>query len=75
MVLTRYCATGKSTLFLGNLNVSWDRYTQREPDRHWVCVNIGEVSIGQMIRVDARDSENIDYEVLLEEAKTFLAKP
>jgi len=90
-LVEKYNAECLTFLFLGDLNVLWDRYTQREPDRHWVHANagenresfveghlkagIGEVSIGQTIRVDATAFENIDYEVLLAEAKTFLAKP
>ena len=89
-LVEKYNAECLTFLFIGDLNILWDRYAKREISRHWVHITvgenqdyfieghlkagIGEVSIGQTIQVDASDFANIDYDKLTMQAKMFLSK-
>ena len=89
-LITKYEAECLTYLFIGDLHVLWDRYVKREVSRHWVHKTIGEdkrffveghlkaglgdVRIGQTIKIDATDFTNVNYEVLMKQAKYFLSE-
>jgi predicted kinase len=87
-LLEKYNAECLTFLFHGNLDVLWNRYVNRESERHWVHktvgenkedfvkghleAGIGEIAIGQTVTVDATDFDTIDYETLFIIARRFV---
>ena len=75
-------------LFTGDLEILWERYVERETERHWALKvagqnkdrfidggmksGFGDFSIGKTIKTDATDFNKIDYTKLYDSAKQFL---
>jgi predicted kinase len=87
-LLEKYDADCLTFLFVGDMNVLWDRYLQRESERHWVhkiadqdknrFVNggikagFGDFNMGKTIKIDATDFSKISYEELFAIANQFI---
>lgn len=84
-LLKKYDADCLTFVFTGDLDTLYDRYTERDQERHWVHLRAGdsasfkegqtglaELSIGQTIQVDATDFKEIKHNDLFESAKAFL---
>ena len=87
-LLKKYNTDCLTFLFGGNLDVLWDRYVQREGERHWahkfpgqnkeLFINggikggYGEFAIGKTIKIDATDFDIIDYDELFYLANLFV---
>ena len=87
-LLKKYDVDCLTFLFGGNLEVLWDRYLQRESERHWthkfigqskdrfinggIKAGFGDFAIGQTIRIDATDFSKIDYDELFSVANQFV---
>jgi predicted kinase len=88
-LLEKYDAKCLTFLFVGDMNVLWDRYTQREAERHWVhkiagqskdrFVNggikagFGDFAVGNTIKIDATDFSKINYQELFTITDRFVA--
>jgi predicted kinase len=87
-LLVRYEAICLTFLFIGDMEVLWERYGQREAERHWVHnfvgqskdrfingaikAGVGDFTVGKTITVDATDFSKIDYDELFAIAKQFI---
>ena len=87
-LLEKYDVDCLTFLFGGNLDIFWDRYVQREAERHWVhkfagqskdrFVNggikagFGDFAIGKTVKIDATDFSKIDYDELFTIAYKFI---
>ncbi|MCL2189868.1 MAG: ATP-binding protein [Defluviitaleaceae bacterium] len=87
-LLEKYDAHCLTFLFGGDMDVLWQRYKQRENERHWVHKTIlqdrdrfvnggikagfGEFCKGRTIHVDATDFSTVDYNGLIETARQFV---
>jgi hypothetical protein len=87
-LLEKYDADCLTFLFGGNLEIFWDRYAEREAERHWVhhfagqsrerfinggiAAGFGEFAMGKTVRVDATDFSKIDYDELFAVANQFV---
>jgi hypothetical protein len=89
-LIEKYNADCLTFLFVGDMDVLWNRYSQRDAERHWVHKTIaqdrdrfvnggikagfGDFSVGKTIRVDATDFDKINYGELFAAAKAFIAQ-
>ena len=87
-MLNKYDADCLTFLFGGNLDVFWDRYTEREAERHWthkfvgqnrdrfvnggIKAGFGNFAIGKTVKIDATDFSKIDYDDLFAVANRFI---
>lgn len=86
-LLEKYHGQCLTFLFKGDLDVLFERYLARDRSgqRHWVHksagadkeafqkgqLHLGTVSIGQTVHVDATSFDDVNYEELFAEARTF----
>ena len=87
-LLTKNDANCLTFLFDGNMEVLWDRYENRESERHWVHnfvgqskdrfingaikAGVGDFAVGKTVKVDTTDFNTIDYDELFSIARQFL---
>ena len=87
-LLKKHDADCLTFLFGGNLEVFWERYVQRQADRHWthavagqskdrfinggIKAGFGDFAIGKTIKIDATDFGKINYDELCNIASQFV---
>ena len=90
-LLVKYNASCLTFLFDGNMEVLWDRYVNRESERHWVHnfvrqskdrfingaikAGVGNFTVGKTIKVDTTDFSKINHNELFAIAKQFIVTP
>ena len=88
-LLSKYNAECLNYFFTGNPDVLWDRYIQREKERHWALRPIAQsrdsfidrvkkagfedFTIRNTITTDASDFSKIDYDELISIARKFIS--
>ena len=87
-LLNKYNTNCLTFLFGGNLDIFWERYIQREAERHWalnvvgqsrerfinggIKAGFGNFAIGKTVEIDATDFNKINYDELFNIAHEFI---
>jgi len=87
-LLAMYEATCLTFIFIGDMEVLWERYGKREAERHWIHnfvgqskdrfingaikAGVGDFSVGKSVQVDTTDFSKVNYEELFAIAKQFI---
>jgi predicted kinase len=87
-LLAKYGASCLTFLFDGNMEILWERYENRESERHWVHnfvgqskdrfingairAGVGDFHVGKTVKVDTTDFNKVNYDELFSVAREFL---
>ena len=87
-LLIKHDSTCLTFLFDGDMEILWERYKNREDERHWVHnfvgqskdrfingaikAGVGDFAVGKTVEVDATDFNSINYDELFFIAKQFI---